>query len=130
MVEGTFYIYLSPMLGSLTSWVGWQLAHWFGHVIGGFVHLFQVVVIALIYAGLCGHLLYWNLIADMTLIPCGYSGFWCGVLKAKRSSLVGVWDGQCSMLRDSPFPARFHLVFRFFPCKFSLQNLGNYSVES
>jgi hypothetical protein len=92
MVEGNIYIYLSSMLGSLNTWDRWKLARWVGNVIDNLVQFFQVVVKALIYASLCLHLIYWNFPVVMTLIPCGYFGFWYDALKAKRNRLVGVWD--------------------------------------
>jgi hypothetical protein len=113
MAKGVFCVYHSVMMGSLNIWVGWQLVHWVGHVIGCPVHIVQAIVKVLIYVGLCRVLVYKILTVVTTFIPCGCFGFWCNDLKVKKSILVGDWEH--SMLKDILFPASFCPVIKFFP---------------
>jgi hypothetical protein len=81
-------------------------------------HYIRTRVIIFIQASLYGHLLYWSMNEASSLIPCGLSCHRCDVLKSKRSRLVGIVGGLCSMLIATPQRARNYLVSRFFSCNF------------
>jgi hypothetical protein len=90
MVEGTIFIYHSPMIKSFNSWTGCQLVLWSMCFFNYLVHYFLVGFVSLIDVDLCEHLLYWSMAKVLSIIFCGFSGPWCGVLKMKRSRMVGI----------------------------------------